>query len=63
MGKGSDEWFDLPRPASGIKLYQIREELREKNLADTEEPPLESSTAPRQAMPTTSAPATAPTTI
>jgi hypothetical protein len=46
MSKGSDDWFDLPRPAQGIRLYQIREELREKNLADTEEPPLETSTAP-----------------
>jgi hypothetical protein len=46
MSKGSDEWYDLPRPAQGIRLYQIREELREKNLADTEEPPLESSTSP-----------------
>ena len=33
MSKGSDDWFDLPRPAQGIRLYQIREELREKNLA------------------------------
>jgi hypothetical protein len=46
MGKGSDDWYDLPRPAAGIRLYQIREKLREKNLQDTEEPPLESSTAP-----------------
>jgi hypothetical protein len=46
MGKGSDDWYDLPRPAEGIKLYRIRDELREKNLHDTEEPPLESSTAP-----------------
>ena len=46
MGKGSDDWFNLPRPAQGIKLYQIREELREKNLHDTEEPPLETSTSP-----------------
>ena len=46
MGKDSDNWYDLPRPAEGIKLYQIRDELREKNLHDTEEPPLENSTAP-----------------
>ena len=46
MSKVADDWFDLPRPAQGIKLYQIRDELREKNLHDTEEPPLESSTAP-----------------
>src|SRR5262245_5568896 len=42
----SDDWFDLPRPAQGIKLYQIREEMREKNLSDTEEPKLETTTAP-----------------
>ena len=46
MSKGSDEWYNLPRPAQGIRLYQTREELREKNLTDTEEPPLETSTAP-----------------
>ena len=46
MGSDSKNWYDLPRAAEGIKLYQIREELREKNLHDTEEPPLESSTAP-----------------
>jgi heme peroxidase len=46
MSTGSDDWFNLPRPAQGIKLYQIREEMREKNLADTEEPPLETSTSP-----------------
>src|SRR3954470_11536092 len=46
MGHGSDDWYNLPRPASGIKLYRIREELREKNLFDTEEPPLESSAVP-----------------
>jgi hypothetical protein len=46
MSKGSDEWYNLPRPGQGIRLYQTREELREKNLADTEEPPLETATAP-----------------
>src|SRR3954470_23298483 len=44
MGNSSDDWYDLPRATAGIKLYRIREELREKNLQDTEEPPLESST-------------------
>ena len=47
MGNGSD-WFDLPRPLAGIKLFRIREELREKNLHDTEEPPLESTAAPAE---------------
>ena len=42
----SEDWFDLPRPAQGIKLYQIREEMREKNLSDTEEPKLETATTP-----------------
>ena len=37
MSHGADDWYNLPRPAQGIKLYQIREEMREKNLADTEE--------------------------
>ena len=46
MGKDSHDWFDLPRPVAGIRLFQIREELREKNLHDAEEPPLESSTPP-----------------
>ena len=46
MSKVSDDWFDLPRAVAGIRLYQNREELREKNLHDTEEPPLESSTTP-----------------
>jgi hypothetical protein len=46
-----DDWFDLPRPAQGIKLYEIREKLRENNLHDTEEPPLETSTAPPSAEP------------
>src|SRR5688572_25397347 len=46
MGQDSKNWYDLPRAAEGIRLYQIREELRAKNLHDTEEPPLENSTAP-----------------
>jgi hypothetical protein len=46
MSKVSDDWYDLPRPVAGIRLYRIRDEMREKNLYDTEEPPLESSTAP-----------------
>jgi hypothetical protein len=41
-----DDWFDLPRPAQGIKLYETRTELRENNLFDTEDPALEMSTAP-----------------
>jgi hypothetical protein len=46
MSKVSDDWYDLPRAAEGIRLYQIRDELRAKNLHDTEEPPLERSAVP-----------------
>ena len=28
MRKVFDYWFDLPRPVAGIRLYQLREELR-----------------------------------
>ncbi len=34
------EWFELPPPVGGPKLFEARTELREKNLHDTEEPPL-----------------------
>ncbi len=40
------EWHELPRPAAGAKLVEIRNELRAKNLHDTEEPPLEASEGP-----------------
>ena len=40
------EWHELPGPVAAAKLVEFRNELREKNLHDTEEPPLESSTAP-----------------
>jgi hypothetical protein len=40
------EWYELPRPAAGAKLVEIRNELREKNLHDTEDPPLERSEGP-----------------
>ena len=40
------EWYDLPRPAAGAKLVEIRNELRAKNLHDTEEPPLERREGP-----------------
>ena len=46
MSKVSEEWYDLPRAAAGIRLYQTRDELREHNLHDTEETPLERSTVP-----------------
>ena len=40
------EWYEFPDAIAGPKLVELRRELREKNLHDTEEPPLESSTAP-----------------
>jgi hypothetical protein len=33
------EWFELPPAIGGPKLFEARNELREKNLHDTEEPP------------------------
>ena len=59
-------WYQLPRLLAYGKLVEIRNELREKNLHDTEEPPLEKQAVPppisirpfaRRARPT------APTTI
>jgi len=40
------DWHELPRPAAGAKLVEIRNELRQKNLHDTEEPSLEPSEGP-----------------
>jgi hypothetical protein len=40
------DWHQLPLPAAFAKLVEIRNELRAKNLHDTEEPPLETSTNP-----------------
>jgi hypothetical protein len=35
------DWYSLPYPAAAARLLEIRNELRAKNLYDTEEPPLE----------------------
>jgi hypothetical protein len=35
------EWYQLPIPAAMARLIEIRNELRQKNLHDTEEPPFE----------------------
>ena len=43
------EWYDLPYPAAAARLVEMRTELREKNLHDTEEPPLESRDTPAPA--------------
>src|SRR5688572_14165808 len=40
------EWHELPGPVAAIKLVEMRNELREHNLHDTEEPPLENSAEP-----------------
>ena len=46
MSKVSDkEWYELPFPAAAPRLIEIRNELRSKNLHDTEEPPLEAGAA------------------
>jgi hypothetical protein len=40
------DWHQLPGPAAAARLVEIRNELREKNLHDTEEPPLETHAGP-----------------
>ena len=35
------EWYELPRVFAMLRLVEIRNELRAKNLIDTEEPPFE----------------------
>jgi hypothetical protein len=41
--KDEKQWYELPDIIAGPKLLQGRNELREKNLHDTEDPPLERS--------------------
>ena len=40
------EWFELPRPAAAGRLVEIRNELRAKNLHDTEDPPFPQAQGP-----------------
>src|SRR5215210_1005501 len=40
----SRPWYKLPRLFAMFKLIEMRNELRAKNLHDTEEPPLERTT-------------------
>ena len=40
------EWFELPYTGAAKQLVEIRDELRDKNLHDTEDPPLEASSEP-----------------
>ena len=42
-------WYGLPRLLAGRRLVDMRNELREKNLHDTEEPPLAQDGDPRAA--------------
>jgi hypothetical protein len=49
MSVVKNEWYDLAGPIAAVKLVQMRDELREKNLHDTEEPPLETSHTPAAA--------------
>jgi hypothetical protein len=42
-------WFQLPRFLAYARLVDIRNELREKNLHDTEEPPFEKQAVPSPA--------------
>ena len=39
-------WYQLPRLLAMVKLVEIRDDLREKNLHDTEEPPFEKKDVP-----------------
>jgi hypothetical protein len=39
-------WYELPQLLGMPRLVEIRDELREKNLHDTEEPPLERKEIP-----------------
>ncbi len=45
------DWYELPGPIAGKKLIEMRDELRAKNLHDTEDPPLQKSdgTSPAEA--------------
>jgi hypothetical protein len=43
------EWYELPYPAAASRLIEIRDELRKKNLHDTEDPPLEQRQTPAPA--------------
>jgi len=40
------EWYELPRVFAMLRLVEMRNELRAKNLIDTEEPPLEKKDIP-----------------
>jgi hypothetical protein len=43
------EWYELPYGVAATQLVEVRDELRQKNLHDTEEPPLDTTTTPAPA--------------
>jgi hypothetical protein len=43
------EWYELPYGGAAKRLVEIRDELRQKNLHDTEDPPLGTTSAPAPA--------------
>ena len=43
------EWYELPLAAASRRLIAMRDELRQKNLHDTEDPPLETRAEPAPA--------------
>src|SRR5262245_7516190 len=43
---GKRPWYKLPRLVAMPRLIEIRNDLREKNLHDTEEPPMPVTAAP-----------------
>jgi hypothetical protein len=46
LGRRKRNWYEQPRLRSMLELVRIRNELRKKNLHDTEEPPLASAPVP-----------------
>jgi hypothetical protein len=46
MSFSDKDWHELPGPIAAARLVEFRDELRKKNLIDTEDPPLENSSAP-----------------
>jgi hypothetical protein len=47
--RDDQDWFDVDGPAAAARLVKLRDQLRAKNLHDTEDPPLEVSAAPAPA--------------
>jgi hypothetical protein len=49
IGRDDQEWFDVGGPAAAARLVKLRDQLRAKNLHDTEDPPLEVLATPASA--------------